>query len=146
MYHTLKSYRSTMLSLMILLIIFSFSLQAGSESDLQSGFVVKMVISLFEFFHLPTSGYPLAFYVRKVAHFTEYFVFGLSLVFSAKELKNPKLLYLGFLIPIIDEGIQAFVPNRVPSMIDMGIDALGLVCGILFIRLFFLKNNKVGHN
>lgn len=131
---------------MILLIIFSFSLQAGSESDLQSGFVVKMVISLFEFFHLPTSGYPLAFYVRKVAHFTEYFVFGLSLVFSAKELKNPKLLYLGFLIPIIDEGIQAFVPNRVPSMIDMGIDALGLVCGILFIRLFFLKNNKVGHN
>lgn len=142
MYHTLKSYRSTMLSLMILLIIFSFSLQAGSESDLQSGFVVKMVISLFEFFHLPTSGYPLAFYVRKVAHFTEYFVFGLSLVFSAKELKNPKLLYLGFLIPIIDEGIQAFVPNRVPSMIDMGIDALGLVCGILFIRLLFGLKSK----
>ncbi len=142
MYRTLKAYRSSILSLIILWIIFSFSLQAGSESDLQSGFVVKMVIALFEYLNLPTTGYPLAFYVRKVAHFTEYFVFGLSLVFTAKELKNPKFLYLGFFIPILDEGIQAFVPNRVPSMIDMGIDALGLLCGILLIRLLLGLKSK----
>jgi VanZ family protein len=142
MYRLLKSHRYTVLSLLVLMIIFSFSLQAGVESDLQSGFVVKWVIAVFELLNLPTTGYPLAFYVRKVAHLSEYFVFGLTWLLSVQELKNPKFLFLGFLIPMVDEGIQAFVPLRSPSIMDMGIDALGLSLGILLMHVLMRLKSK----
>ncbi len=125
-----KRYKHTLLTLLVMTIIFAFSLQSGDDSSNQSGWIVQIVITLFTFLHIPTTGYPLAFMVRKVAHFSEYFVLGLTMPFTIKERQLPSLKYLVFIIPILDESIQYFTPGRVMSPIDMGIDSLGLLSGI----------------
>ena len=97
--------------------------------DILSISIVVCVFNLFTFLHLPTQGYPLALIIRKVAHFSEYFVLGLTLPQTTKELNFPSLKYLVFIIPLLDESIQYFTPGRVMSIIDMGIDSLGLIVG-----------------
>jgi len=58
--------------------------------------------------------------VRKAAHIFEFFILGLSWHVSFKlfKLKSTYLLYLGLLLPLIDEGIQMFSVERGPSIID----------------------------
>lgn len=131
---TYSRYPSTYLSLFIILVIFSFSLQSGYDSSLQSGWIVNLVFNLFTFLHFPTQGYPLALIIRKVAHFSEYFVLGLTLPQTTKELNFPSLKYLIFIVPLLDESIQYFTPGRVMSMIDMGIDSLGLIVGYSIVK------------
>lgn len=137
--HPEFKYTSTLMSIVLLCVIFGFSLQAGDESNLQSGFIVNIVIYFFNLLFIPTTGYPLAFYVRKFAHFSEYFVFGFTLPQTKNEIKFKQLHFLMFMIPIMDEGIQLFVPGRVASPVDMLIDGLGLVCGYN-LRLLILNN------
>lgn len=139
-----QRYKHRLLTLLVILIIFAFSFQSGDESTNQSGWVVQIVINIFTFLHIPTTGYPLAFFVRKVAHFSEYFVLGLTIHATKKELGFPKLRTFIFIIPIIDESIQYFIPGRVSSPIDMSIDACGLLTGMLIIQfLIDLRSRKL---
>ena len=141
--HLLR-YKHSLLTLLVIFIIFAFSFQSGDDSTNQSGWVVQIVINIFTFLHLPTTGYPLAFIVRKLAHFSEYFVLGLTIPSTQKELNFSNLKTIIFVIPLIDEGIQFFTPGRVSSPIDMSIDACGLFTGLLvsyfFYKAFILKN------
>lgn len=120
-------------------VIFTFSLSSGAESSLQSGMIVSFVRSAFSALHIPTEGYDLVFWIRKLAHFTEYFILGLSMVNTVKVLNNRILLALVFLVPIIDESIQFFTPGRAMSVADMGIDALGILFGILVLSFIDSK-------
>lgn len=139
-----QRYKHRLLTLLVILIIFAFSFQSGDESTNQSGWVVQIVINIFTFLHLPTTGYPLAFIVRKVAHFSEYFVLGLTIPSTQKELNFSNLKTIIFLIPLIDESIQYFIPGRVSSPIDMSIDACGLLTGMLIIQfLIDLRSRKL---
>ncbi len=131
----------SVLSLIVILIIFGFSLQSGDDSSSQSGWIVQIVINLFTLLNIPTSGYPLALIVRKTAHFSEYFVLGLTVPHTEKELNQAHLHYFLYLIPIMDESIQFFTPGRVMSPIDMFIDACGYTCGY-FLSLKFLLKEK----
>lgn len=126
----LKPVLFRLLTIVWILVIFSFSLQAGDESTTQSGFIVQIVVSIFKLLSIPTEGYNLAFWVRKTAHFTEYFILGFWVYQSYKEKPHKVFLYGAYWVPILDEWIQAFVPGRVSSPIDMGIDALGLSVGL----------------
>lgn len=129
---TLRNKPLTFLALLWIGVIFAFSMQGGDASSSQSGFVVTLVIQLFKILSLPTEGYNLPFYVRKVAHFTEYFILGILSAVAQKEKTGHPALYL--LIPIIDESIQFFTPGRVMSPIDMAIDMSGYVCGYTVSR------------
>ena len=95
--------------------------------------------------------------VRKLAHFTEYLVFGMSLVLSIKSLaetirvrkpiektKSQRLMLyalpawvFGTLYAVSDEFHQYFVPGRFCDWKDMCIDSAGVAIGCIIVALFF---------
>ena len=74
-----------------------------------------------------------------IYHLGIYFFLGFFLLLSSKFSKQD--IFLVFLIcfvyAILDELHQSFVPGRVASMFDIGIDGLGIL--ISFYVLFFIK-------
>lgn len=74
--------------------------------------------------------------LRKIAHFTEFFSLGLLLLWQFRQLRFSGLR--GFLLPLgagvavacIDETIQLFNPGRGPGILDVAIDASGVLTGI----------------
>jgi len=122
-----------------IIVIFSFSLQNGSLSSLQSGFfstrIHQFLISINIFVEKST----VSFIIRKYAHFTEFFILGCLIRKSSIDIEDNRLLIFIFLVPIIDEFIQSFVPDRAMSVFDMGIDAIGIITGILLISLIHSK-------
>lgn len=128
--------------------IFSNSLQVGETSgDLSKGITLTILNCLhhigitipFNTFH---------HFIRKLAHFSEYFVLGLLVVFAiAKQplLQNKTINYLTFWIipPSLDESIQHFVPGRYGCLTDVFIDMSGfLVATILLTCILKSKHAK----
>ena len=70
--------------------------------------------------------------LRKCAHATEYAVLGLLLVRAVGN--EVPALALGFAYAVSDEIHQAFVRGRHASPIDVAIDTLGVVIGLLAWR------------
>ena len=131
-------------------VIFRFSLSSGSDSAVTSGRVLMFCNSLFEGLHLPLRLTAVA--VRKLAHFTEFFVLGALLL--------PTLMLHGFghpllvaapcalLVAAVDESIQAFVPGRAPSVLDVLLDLSGALCGslaflALCLLLLYIKKKRL---
>lgn len=134
------------LTLVWIFVIFSFSLQNGSISSLQSGVITKYIHSLLSNININLELKLLSLIIRKLAHFTEFFILGCLVRKSSLDLNRNDLLLYIFLIPILDEFIQSFIPDRAMSVIDMGIDSLGILSGIIIITLIhtLLKShNKV---
>ena len=77
------------------------------------------------------SGLSWDFPLRKVAHAAEYAVLGALLARAAGELPA---LWLGIAYAVSDELHQSFVPGRAASLVDVGIDAVGVLAGILAWR------------
>jgi hypothetical protein len=72
-------------------------------------------------------GWDLA--LRKVAHAAEYAVLGALL---ARALRSPTIAAtVGVVYAMSDEVHQAFVPGRMGSPLDVVIDAVGVVCGVV---------------
>jgi VanZ family protein len=72
-------------------------------------------------------GWDLA--LRKIAHAAEYAVLGALL---ARAVRRPALAAaLGVLYAVSDEVHQAFVPGRLGSPIDVAIDAVGVIAGVV---------------
>jgi len=67
--------------------------------------------------------------LRKLAHAGEYAILGALLV---RALRRPgAAVALGVLYAVSDEVHQSFVAGRMGSALDVGIDAVGVVCGVL---------------
>lgn len=77
------------------------------------------------------------FIIRKLAHFTEYFVLGLLLCFDLKNMKIKlyNSLFIGLVIALIDESIQLFSVGRASSVIDVWIDFSGVIISFLVIKI-----------
>ena len=95
------------------------------------------------------SGLECDFILRKIAHFVEYFVFTFllhralkgSFDMDARELfVHPATI--SFLYAISDEFHQAFVPGRNASVIDVFIDAVGILGFYIVIKIFNVDNKK----
>ena len=75
-------------------------------------------------------------FIRKLAHFMEYFVLAILVLWATKDtplFSNRLLTILLFmvLVPIIDETIQIFVPGRVGAIQDCIIDMCGYLTCIM---------------
>jgi VanZ family protein len=131
--------------------IWGNSLLPGSVSGAISGWVNELI----EFLFPPVddgsgAGHGL---LRKLAHFTEFCVLGILLVWQLRIRKaHGWVCYAlpllgGFLVACVDETIQRFVPDRGPSFIDVGIDTLGTALGIILITLIYacaaMRKNKL---
>lgn len=88
----------------------------------------------------------LHFIVRKGAHFTVYFILAFCVTNTAKYvIKNKKILFwlswgISSVYGVLDEIHQYFVPNRVFSVMDMIINALGALTAVLLV--LFMQRKK----
>ncbi len=94
------------------------------------------------------------YYVRKLAHFTEFAGLGFLVVVAMHICPLFKSRFLNFasflvLVPLADELIQRFVPGRSPQFTDVLIDGGGFLAGgfiayliVLIFKDIFLRNTK----
>lgn len=136
-------------ALLMMYLIFSFSAQPGTASGSLSLKVSKLFVLAYN--RLFLRGMDNASlnelivqihpYVRKLAHVTEYFLLAVSVSF-------PLYVYRlrGFLLVIIagafcvsfaalDEYHQSFIIGRVASGRDVLIDSIGIIIGIILVRI-----------
>lgn len=73
--------------------------------------------------------------LRKIAHFSEFALLGalLSWLFAMLQKKGYWPFAWGVLAACVDETIQCFVPDRGPSLFDVGIDTFGVLTGMLLL-------------
>ncbi len=130
-------------------VIFLFSAQSGDNSGDFSGNMIRFIARIFNpSFEKLTNAEQNAIIdslqtlVRKLGHFSEYFILGLL---SANAVRTFPLSALWkWLAPLIfcilyavsDEVHQYFVPDRAMRFLDCCIDSSGAFCGIFaFIML-----------
>lgn len=151
--------------LSIMMMIFLFSTQSKEASASLSGKYTKIVIKILDFIHeyFPTkpsddiiiaSDYnyfeDVNYYVRKVAHLTEFGLLGAALIWHIstimdvlKRLIDKKsiciALMISFFYACLDEIHQLFVDGRGPQIKDVIIDSVGSFLGIVLVYIILLK-------
>ena len=140
-------------------IIFKFSSQIAEESDGVSNGVLRKIIDIFPYtkglseerkIKIVEYGNPI---IRKLAHFSIYALVGVWIMsfMSTFDMRLYKKWIISMLVGVMyaasDEFHQSFVPGRGPSIVDVGIDSLGVLTGILVILIIIsiyraLKSDK----
>jgi VanZ family protein len=140
----MKKYLWLSLAGLIIAFIWGNSLQPAVESESLSVFWANLVKSIFLVFHVDVSIGVLDHIVRKLAHFTEFFVQGFLLYKSLSMFKvrhGVRLaIIIGILTAIVDETIQLSIPGRASQVSDMFLDTLGAVTGAWIGHLFAVKH------
>lgn len=144
----MKKHLPIVLVLLTTLFIWTNSLLPGSISSSQSGFITNLIYPIFKNI---MSIDKLTVIIRKLAHFTEYAILGITLAyFYLSRSKQNKYLLLallqGVITAVIDESIQLLVPNRTGLITDVLIDTSGVVFGILVFYLIFRNKFKSKNN
>ena len=136
--------------------IFVQSALPGNLSGAESNVIVQAIVRL-----TGADAAALSFFVRKVAHFTEYAVLGGLLAVCVRDFAARRAAVapgaadgvappgfgrfflsawgIGALYAVTDEIHQAFVPERACAVMDMGIDAAGVACGVLIVLAFGMR-------
>ncbi len=118
-------------------VILSFTFQTGTDSAQLSGRFFEIINQLLIGLNINIEPTTLHLLLRKAAHFVEYLILGWLLLFALKPytIKSKKkiilVLFIGVLFASFDELIQTVVPGRVGSVIDVLIDAAGVLVGLL---------------
>lgn len=117
-----------------LVFIWGNSLMPGEISQSISNWVQEILFATKAVAGEPSEGNGL---LRKFAHFSEFTALGMCLCWLFGMLgKTWKPAFLsGVTAACIDETIQAFVPERAPRSLDVGIDSLGVLTGIILVLL-----------
>ena len=137
-------------ALAMMYVIYGFSAQDGITSGNLSYKVSEIIVETAnESFDLHWSAQEEAQYiqrinypVRKLAHMTEYCLLAIcvSLPLYVYGLRGFALTFLAGILCVAfaasDEFHQTMVANRGPSVKDVGIDSIGVLFGITFVRLF----------
>ena len=136
----MKNKVKILLVILWMILIFIMSSFNSTESSNQSGFIVNVISSIFNISNIEL----LSLIIRKLAHFTEYFILGI-LTCNMVHSYNKKA-YISIIICILyaisDEIHQIFVPGRSCQIMDMTIDTLGSLTGI-YLLLFIKKKHKI---
>lgn len=138
------------LGITILLVFFIWgnSLKDGKSSSTQSNKYVDVVEDAKDEV-LPDndiSRSTLEDLVRSSAHFFEFFLLGIfSFLTFFCFLQNRKFisLFFSFLIALIDEVIQVFIPDRAFEVKDIFIDSAGIFAGFCIGILVLLMYKKI---
>ncbi|MGM9641084.1 MAG: VanZ family protein [Faecousia sp.] len=106
------------------------SLLDGADSSSVSGFVGDLLAVI-----LGPWVQEAAFLIRKLGHFTEFFLLGFLLAWNGKLWKKSAAYALlgGLLAALTDETIQSFVPGRASMVTDVWIDFSGVLSGTVLL-------------
>lgn len=128
-------------SIILMIVIFSFSNQTGNES---SGLSSQIVSWIQTYLHIPVT----EFIIRKLAHMSEYALLTFTFIYGFYKNKysfNKAYIYsllCTFLYACSDEFHQLFIGGRAGQFTDVLIDTCGGILAILFFLLIhFLKQN-----
>ena len=122
--------------------IFYNSSLPATVSDETSYFFVDLVAWINAFLDKPVPLPVMNHYIRKTAHFTEYFVQALLLcnAFRADRTDHRNshgfILFLSLLTAVLDEYIQLFSPGRSGQVTDIMLDFSGAFTGWLAFQLW----------
>ena len=126
-----------MITLLITAVIFIHSLMSASESAEESSSVLVIFDSVLQFLHLPNllNGNS----IRKLAHFTEFSVFGFFLSWTVHAYRDKfrgsifMILFFLLAVPVTDETLQYFSIGRSAEVKDVLIDFSGALTGFLIL-------------
>ena len=140
------------LTILWIMIIFSFSLQSGdTSSQISSGFGQWLIQTILPFAkdYLEENWDVLHTLIRKGAHFTEFFVLGVLMRGSLHQYAYRIRASLGgtswlmcVVVAACDETIQLFAGGRAGQVTDIMLDASGALVGIIVIGLFINRRKK----
>ena len=136
-------------AIIMMLVIYSFSAQEGDQSSQLSYEVGVRVLTIANetldkgwsqerIEQLSEKG---QFYIRKTAHFTEYFLLAVSVAFPlyVYGVRGLWLLFSAGIFCVgyacLDEYHQSFVAGRSPGKRDIFIDSVGVFFGIIVTRI-----------
>ena len=131
----------------VIFILFNSSLN-GEQSSSQSGFFTNLAKSLLSLIGIRPQEEDLSHFIRKAAHFTEYFAFGALCCLLVKCTRLKRLAHLApipaFVLAVCDEFIvQGATEGRSPQWTDVLIDTSGALTAVLFIAFIaFLRAEK----
>ena len=134
-------------------LIFSFSNQKDVDSSkVSDGFIDRTVVKIYKIFNenitkekeneiIEKYTYP----IRKLAHYTLYFILGILSFLVVKDYSiNKKLIIYSLLICFLyacsDEFHQLFIIGRSARVLDVMIDTFGSLCGI---SIFYIFNKEI---
>ena len=125
---------SIILLLVWMILIFVMSSFDVNESSNQSGFIANLIASIFKINNVKL----LVLFIRKMAHFFEYFVLGILMLKVI--ISYNKYEYLAYIFSILyaisDEVHQLFVSGRSCQLMDILIDIIGSILGIIIFKYF----------
>lgn len=135
-----------------MIVIFAFSNQPSvRSSSLSDGFISKTIVKVYEVFNGDIESEKkeeiiskYSYHIRKLAHFTIYFILGILVyIYLCGYIQNKSIIIYSLLICFVyactDEFHQYFVDGRYCSFIDVLIDSIGSVLAILLLNIKFLK-------
>jgi VanZ family protein len=114
-------------------------LSTGSYGASVTGWLLEELLSSLHIHLAHPTFLVVHFLIRKLAHSTEYGMFGLflyhSFTFRQPESWNTRsavsAVIVAGLFSLTDEYHQSFVPGRTASIVDCGIDTFGALVGML---------------
>lgn len=136
-------------ALLLMYMIYSFSAQTGDQSASLSLQVSRKIVTVYDKaaragmgeWEVEQKAESLNKYVRKAAHITEYFLLAVAVSFPlyVYGVRGIALVFAAGLICVGyacgDEYHQSMVNGRGPSARDVGIDSIGILAGILLVRI-----------
>lgn len=134
----------TIITIIWMGVIFFFSSENYTESkNLSDSFTDKTLVSICKLFKKDCDKEKVinkyGFLIRKLAHFTEYFILGILMFFTFREY-GVKSLWIPLIICILyaslDEIHQLFVDGRSGNIKDVLIDSSGSSLAILLFYFF----------
>jgi VanZ family protein len=75
----------------------------------------------------------------KANHFIAFFVLYINLYFSHFNIKPKYIICLLIAFAVQIEIVQAFIPNRYFSLLDIVADSIGILIGIILVKLINKK-------
>lgn len=129
----------TILSIAFVCFIWGNSLVPGKESGALSLSIRDFVNNILR--NIGINAEVTNYMVRKAAHFTEHMFFGACLLVTLRSYTKDiirylsNILFIGLLVPVIDEFIQLFIDGRGGEIKDVIIDFSGILTGIIIASI-----------
>ena len=146
----MKKIISFIVLILWMIVIFSFSSADANKSTGTSDKVITTMIEIKDKItnnETPNNEKEIivknsSFYIRKLAHITEYLILGFLMFNLLKQYSVTNIYYaigLSILYSCTDEFHQLFINGRSGSIRDVLIDSIGILIGTYLYKLLFIK-------
>lgn len=127
----MKKIIKTLLFLSWLILIYLLSAETGDQSGSLSDGILLSIAKLLKISDTKAFVDTFGFFIRKLAHFSEYFILYILTYECFKEYNCPKLIVVSVLFCVLyasfDEFHQLFVDGRCGQLSDVMIDSSGSI-------------------